>query len=86
MRLSSLLSDVDSNITLVLSSTRVRLQNLELQVRPVPPSAFLAADHLAKQTALTTLSLGAGTALAGFFGGSPCSFSLLSLTDNFLQE
>ncbi|BGP24995.1 mitochondrial inner membrane magnesium transporter mrs2 [Rhodotorula toruloides] len=30
-RLSTLLSDVDSNISLVLQSTRVRLQNLELQ-------------------------------------------------------
>jgi hypothetical protein len=32
-RLSTLLSEVDSNISLVLQSTRVRLQNLELQVR-----------------------------------------------------
>lgn len=49
-RLSTLLSEVDSNISLVLASTRVRLQNLELQ------------------TAITTLALGAGTAIAGFFG------------------
>lgn len=50
VRLASLLADIDSNITLVLASTRVRLQNLELQ------------------TAITTLALAAGTALAGFFG------------------
>ncbi|KAM0752344.1 hypothetical protein T439DRAFT_324421 [Meredithblackwellia eburnea MCA 4105] len=50
VRMSSLLSDIDSNISLVLASTRVKLQNLELQ------------------TAITTLALGAGTALAGFFG------------------
>ncbi|KAK4693103.1 magnesium transporter, partial [Phenoliferia sp. Uapishka_3] len=31
VRLASLLDDIDSNITLVLASTRVRLQNLELQ-------------------------------------------------------
>ncbi|GAA6008201.1 hypothetical protein JCM11491_001927 [Sporobolomyces phaffii] len=49
-RLSTLLSEVDSNISLVLASTRVRLQNLELQ------------------TAITTLAMGAGTAVAGFFG------------------
>ncbi|KAI5475170.1 mitochondrial inner membrane magnesium transporter mrs2 [Pseudohyphozyma bogoriensis] len=50
LRLSSLLNDLDSNVSLTLASTRVRLQNLELQ------------------TAITTLALGAGTALAGFFG------------------
>ncbi|GJN90802.1 hypothetical protein Rhopal_003816-T1 [Rhodotorula paludigena] len=49
-RLSTLLSEVDSNISLVLASTRVRLQNLELQ------------------TAIGTLSLGAGATVAGFFG------------------
>ncbi|GAA5948138.1 hypothetical protein JCM3765_007125 [Sporobolomyces pararoseus] len=49
-RLSTLLSEVDSNISLVLASTRVRLQNLELQ------------------TAVTTLAMGAGTTIAGFFG------------------
>ncbi|GAA5925488.1 CorA family magnesium transporter [Sporobolomyces koalae] len=49
-RLTTLLTEVDSNISLVLASTRVRLQNLELQ------------------TAITTLAMGAGTAIAGFFG------------------
>lgn len=53
-RLSRLLTDIDGNISLVLASTRVKLQNLELQ------------------TAITTLALGAGTALAGFFGVSRC--------------
>jgi magnesium transporter len=49
-RLASLLSDVDDNISLTLASTRVKLQNLELQ------------------TAITTLALGAGTALFGLYG------------------
>ncbi|GAA6060018.1 hypothetical protein JCM10212_001176 [Sporobolomyces blumeae] len=49
-RLSTLLTEVDSNISLVLASTRVRLQNLELQ------------------TAITTLALGASTAIYGAFG------------------
>lgn len=31
VRLQSLLADIDNNIALVLQSTRVRLQNLELQ-------------------------------------------------------
>lgn len=34
VRLDGLLTDIESNITLVLAATRVRLQNLELQVRP----------------------------------------------------
>ena len=38
-RLSTLLSEVDSNISLVLASTRVRLQNLELQVSYLFPLA-----------------------------------------------
>lgn len=58
VRLSSLLADIDNNIALVLQSTRVRLQNLELQ------------------TAITTLALGAGTAIAGFFG-SKSRFSFI---------
>lgn len=34
VRLQSLLADIDNNIALVLQSTRVRLQNLELQSEP----------------------------------------------------
>lgn len=43
-RLASLLSDVESNISLSLASTRVRLQNLELQVRHSFTAALSSAD------------------------------------------
>jgi magnesium transporter len=50
VRLQSLLADIDNNIALVLQSTRVRLQNLELQSTSSPFHFALRQRRLRETT------------------------------------
>lgn len=79
IRLSSLLKNLDSNISLVLQSTRLKLQNLELQVelyldwlstfRHIVAFCLLTdSPRFSLQTAIGALSFASGTAVASFFG------------------